>query len=112
MTKAYLTAEEIKEIDNLSDLTLAEYLSKLPEEKKELVSHIFSKNRSLKMLKILADRSDKNNKRLMKLLDENGIKYGGDISNARGMFKGSSFGTDTLMKQKQSEKKLDNDKHF
>ena len=77
MAKAYLTAEEIKEIDNLSDLTLAEYLSKLPEEKKELVSHIFSKNRSLKMLKILADRSDKNNKRLMKLLDENGIKYGG-----------------------------------
>ena len=29
------------------------------------------------------------------------------ISNARGMFKGSSFGTDTLMKQKQSEKKLE-----
>ena len=75
MNKAFLTAEEIKEIDNLTDLTLVEYLSKLPKEKKELAAHIFSKNRSLKMLKILADRGDKNNKRLMKLLDENGIKY-------------------------------------
>ena len=77
MENAYLTAEEIYAIDNLTENNLADYLSPLPNEKKELVSHIFSKNRSLKMLKIVADESGESNMRLAEMLKQNGIQLQG-----------------------------------
>ena len=77
MKNTYLTAEEIYAIDELTENNLADYLSTLPQEKKELVSHIFSKNRSLKMLKIVADESGESNMRLAELLKQNGIQLQG-----------------------------------
>jgi Mg/Co/Ni transporter MgtE len=75
MENAYLSAEEIYAIDELSEASLADYLLSLPGEKKELVSHIFSKNRSLKLLKVVADESGESNIRLVNLLEQHGIQH-------------------------------------
>jgi len=73
MENAYLTAEEIYAIDNLTENNLADYLSPLPNEKKELVSHIFSKNRSVKAWKVIADEQMDGVRLLTKKLEEHGV---------------------------------------
>ncbi|MCL1794495.1 MAG: hypothetical protein FWG34_11575 [Oscillospiraceae bacterium] len=74
MSGAYLTAEEIYAIDNLTEDKLLDYLSVLPSEKKELVSHIFSKNRSARAWKAIADEREEGIKGLVKKLEENGFR--------------------------------------
>jgi len=75
MSSTFLTADEIFEIDGLDEDSLVDYMSPLPPEKRDLVSHIFSKNRSLRVLKVVADESQESNKRLARILEENGVKY-------------------------------------
>ena len=66
MDSAFLTAEEIYSIDNLTETDLPDYLVSLSPEKQALVSHIFSKNRSLKALKVIADEKEEGSKELCK----------------------------------------------
>jgi len=73
MDTAYLTADEIYAIDNLTDDKILEFVATFPPAKKELVSHLFSKNRSVQVLEVLASERDENNKRLVKLLEANGV---------------------------------------
>jgi hypothetical protein len=73
MDKAYLTADEIYAIDRLTELELPDYLISLEPEKQALVSHIFSKNRSLLALKVIADEKDEGVKRLHKILEEHRV---------------------------------------
>ncbi|MCL2574304.1 MAG: nucleotidyltransferase domain-containing protein [Defluviitaleaceae bacterium] len=78
MKEAFLTAEEIYEVDNLTDATLPDYLSTLPQEKKGLVSHIFTKNRSLRMMEILKDRAEGRATKYKEQLVEIGASVSGD----------------------------------
>ena len=73
MSEAYLTAEEIYAIDNLTEVDLPNYLLSLSTEKRDLVSHIFSKNRSARAWKVIADEKEEGVKRLARLLEENGV---------------------------------------
>lgn len=75
MNNIFLTADEIFEIDRLDEDSLVDYLSPLSPEKRNLVSHIYSKNRSLRVLKVVADESQESNKRLARILEENGVSY-------------------------------------
>jgi len=50
--------------------TLSEFVSSMSQEKINLVMHILSKNISLKLLKLLADKGDENTDRLLALLEE------------------------------------------
>ena len=75
MGNLFLTADEIFEIDRLDEDSLVDYLSPLTPEKRNLVSHIYSKNRSLRVLKVVADESQESNKRLARILEENGVSY-------------------------------------
>ncbi|MCL2253228.1 MAG: hypothetical protein FWC09_02185 [Lachnospiraceae bacterium] len=73
MNTVFLTADEIYEIDKLSEIDLPDYLLSLPAEKRELVSHIFSKNRSVKAWKVIADEQIEGVRLLTKKLEENGV---------------------------------------
>jgi len=73
MDNAYLSTHEIYAIDNLTEDNLLDFTTSFPSTKKELVLHIFSKNRSIQVLEVLANEHSKNNKRLIKLLEANGI---------------------------------------
>ena len=73
MSEAYLTAEEIYAIDNLTEVDLPNYLLSLTAEKRDLVSHIFSKNRSARAWKVIADEKEEGIKRLSRLLEETGV---------------------------------------
>jgi len=73
MDTAYLTADEIYAIDNLTDDKILEFVATFPPAKKELVSHLFSKNRSVQVLEVLASERDENNKRLVRILEANGV---------------------------------------
>ena len=73
MDNAYLTADEIYAIDNLTEDKLLDFMAFFPPAKKELVSHLFSKNRSVQVLEVLATEHGENNKRLIKLLESNGV---------------------------------------
>ncbi|MCL1995460.1 MAG: hypothetical protein FWG63_04555 [Defluviitaleaceae bacterium] len=75
VNEPYLTAKEIHEIDQLSEITLGDYLAKLPAEKKELAVHIFTKNTNIKTLQVVYEETRNGRDRLVKILDENGIKY-------------------------------------
>jgi len=75
MSDVFLTAEEIYAIDNLTEMDLPDYLLTLPPEKQGLVSHIFSKNRSLMALKVMADEKDEGIRHLTKILEENGVNF-------------------------------------
>ncbi|MCL1986535.1 MAG: hypothetical protein FWG64_00985 [Firmicutes bacterium] len=75
MNEPYLTATEIREIDQLSELTLGDYLVNLPAEKKELAVHIFTKNSHIRMLQVIHEEREESHDRLIKILEENGIKY-------------------------------------
>ena len=74
MNESYLTAEEIYAIDDVKEVDLLDYLFSLPEEKRELANHIFSKNRRIGLLKVIADEIEENNDRLRMLLEEAGIE--------------------------------------
>jgi len=73
MDTEYLTADEIYAIDNLTDDKILEFVATFSPAKKELVSHLFSKNRSVQVLEVLASERDENNKRLVRLLEANGV---------------------------------------
>jgi hypothetical protein len=74
MDKAYLTADEIYAIDNLDDVSLVDFISPLPQEKKELVLHVFSKIRNLRLSRVLLAESEEHSSNLENLLEENGVK--------------------------------------
>ena len=73
MSNEYLTADEIYAIDKITEVELPDYLLFLPPEKRQLASHIFSKNRSALLWKAIADEKDEGVKRLHKLLEESGV---------------------------------------
>jgi len=73
MDTVYLTADEIYAIDKLTEDNLIDFIALFPPAKKELVSHLFSKNRSVQVLEVLANEHGENNKRLIKLLEANGV---------------------------------------
>ena len=73
MSNEYLTADEIYAIDKLTEVELPDYLLSLPLEKRQLASHIFSKNRAASVWKAIADEKDEGVKRLNRLLMENGF---------------------------------------
>jgi hypothetical protein len=75
MDKAYLTADEIYAIDNLTDATLVDFISTLPQEKKELVLHVFAKIRNLNVSKVLLGERDEHIDNLHRILKENGVKF-------------------------------------
>ena len=75
MSQTFLTSDEIYAIDKLTEVNLADYLLTLSVEKRALVSHIFSKNRSLMALKVISDEKEEGVKRLRQILDENGVAY-------------------------------------
>jgi len=73
MDEAYLTANEIYAIDQLTETDFPDYLLSLPPEKQDLVLHIFSKNRAAKAWKVIADEKDEGIERLNRLLERNGV---------------------------------------
>ena len=73
MSNEYLTADEIYTIDKLTEIELPDYLISLPPEKRQLVSHIFSKNRAASTWKAIAAEKDEGVKRRHKLLEEKGL---------------------------------------
>ena len=75
MNEVYLTAEEIYAIDNLTEDKLLDFIALFSPKKKELVSHLFSKNRSVQVLEVLANERDEHNKQLIKLLEDNGVSH-------------------------------------
>jgi hypothetical protein len=75
MSQAFLTAEEMYAIDELTDVSLGDYIAALPREKKELVLHYFAKIRTLRLTRVVLEERDECNDRLRNLLDENGVKY-------------------------------------
>ena len=75
MSEISLTATEIYEIDKLNDFNAAEYLKKLSPEKRVLASHVYAKNRALRVMGVLVDERDEGNRRLIKLLKDNGVEY-------------------------------------
>ena len=77
MKEAYLTASEIYEIDNLTQLNFVEYLEEISPEKRDLVLHIFAKNRGLNVLRIILDEAQEGTKRLIRILEEHGIQHVG-----------------------------------
>ena len=74
MNEAYLTADEIYEIDKITEVDLPDYLLSLSPAKRELAFHIFSKNRSARAWKVIADEKEEGVRRLIKILEENGVK--------------------------------------
>lgn len=75
MSEAYLTASELYELDKVSDSGLAEHLKKLPFEKRELASHVYSKNRALRVMDVRVSNKDAGIKRLIGILEKNGINH-------------------------------------
>ena len=73
MSNEYLTADEIYAIDKITEVELPDYLLSLPPEKRQLASHIFSKNRAASAWKAIADEKDEGVKRLHRLLEESGV---------------------------------------
>ena len=73
MNGAFLTADEIYAIDKLTEVDLPDFLISLAPEKRELASHIFSKNRSVKAWKVIADEQKEGVRLLSKKLEENGV---------------------------------------
>ena len=74
MSGSFLTAEEIYAIDDVSEKDFLAYLSEVPEDKRDLVSHIFSKNREIEILRVISDEVEENSDRLRKMLQDNGIQ--------------------------------------
>lgn len=77
MDNVYLTSDEIYAIENLTEDKLLDFVAFFTPAKKELVTHLFSKNRSLRALEILADERDAHNKRLVQMLKTNGVQVHG-----------------------------------
>jgi len=75
MNETYLSAEEIYAIDNLTEDKLLDFIALFSSEKKELVSHLFSKNRSVQVLEVIVNERDEHNKQLIKLLEDNGVSH-------------------------------------
>ena len=73
MSNEYLTADEIYAIDKITEVELPDYLLSLPPEKRQLTSHIFSKNRAASLWKAIADEKDEGIKHLSRLLEERGV---------------------------------------
>ena len=73
MGGAYLTEKEIYAIDKLTEVDLPDYLLSLSIEKRELASHIFSKNRTARAWKIIADEKEEGVRQLVKKLEEHGV---------------------------------------
>ena len=70
---AFLTADEIYAIDKITEVDLPDFLLSLAPEKRELASHIFSKNRSVKAWKVIADEQKEGVRRLTEKLKANGV---------------------------------------
>ena len=71
----YLTESEIYEIEKMSGAEFFDYLPKIPSEKRELALHIFSICGALVAWKVMLDEHKEGKERLIRLLEENGIKY-------------------------------------
>jgi hypothetical protein len=74
MEQAFLTAEDIYTIDDLTDDTIGEFIALLTPEKRELVLHYYGKIRNLQLTRILLDERVEYIKSLTKLLEENGVR--------------------------------------
>ncbi|MCL2500058.1 MAG: hypothetical protein FWE90_06935 [Defluviitaleaceae bacterium] len=72
MGTVFLTADEIYAIDELTEVDLPDHLLSLPVDKRELVSHIFTKNRSVRAWKIIADEQREGVKQLTEKLRKSG----------------------------------------
>ena len=72
MSTAFLTADEIYAIDTITEVELPDFLLSLSPEKRELASHIFSKNRSVKAWRVIADEQKEGVRLLAEKLKENG----------------------------------------
>ncbi|MDR2166755.1 MAG: hypothetical protein LBE35_02755 [Clostridiales bacterium] len=59
MENIVLTAREIYEIDGLNDSQYLDYLSGFPMEKRDLIEHIYSKNRALRMYQVRIREADR-----------------------------------------------------
>ena len=77
MKEVYLTASEILAIDKLNEETFLSYLRNLPQDKREMASHVFSKNRAARLLQNRLNEADEGIKRLVGILKDNGISYAG-----------------------------------
>lgn len=73
MENTYLTSEEIYAIENLTEDKLLDFISLFTPAKKELVTYLFSKNRSLRAFEVLANERDEHNRRLVRILETNGV---------------------------------------
>jgi hypothetical protein len=73
MGDAFLTAEEIYAIDDLTDATLGEFVAPLAQEKRELVLHYFGRIRNLRLTRVLLDERVEYINSLKRLLEENGV---------------------------------------
>jgi hypothetical protein len=73
MSEAYLTAEEIYAIDDLTDDTVGDFIALLAPEKRELVLHYFGKIRNLRLTRVLLDERVEYIDSLTNLLEENGV---------------------------------------
>jgi len=77
METAFLTADEIYALEDMTEDRLLDFVALFTPTKKELVTHLFSKNRSLRALEVLADERDEHNQRLVRLLEANGVSING-----------------------------------
>jgi len=77
MEDTFLTSDEIYAIEDMSEESLLDFIAFFTPAKKELATHVFSKNRSIRALEFLACERDEHNQRLVKLLETNGIGMDG-----------------------------------
>ena len=77
MENTFLTSDEIHAIEDMTEDKLLDFVGLFTPAKKELVTYLFSKNRSLRALEVLADERDEHNQRLIRLLEENGVSLNG-----------------------------------
>ena len=59
MQNITLTDKEIYELDNLDEIQYLDYISNAPKEKREIIKHIYSKNRALRVAKVRLDEADR-----------------------------------------------------
>jgi len=77
MENTFLTSDEIYAIEDMTEDKLIDFMALFTPAKKELVIHLFSKNRSLRALEVLADERDEHNQRLIRLLEATGVSVDG-----------------------------------
>ena len=71
----YLTESEIYAIEHLTEANLTDFLLTIPPEKRDMVLHIFAKDKGVRTLFVLWNEEKRGKERLRRILEEHGISH-------------------------------------